>query len=306
MKRMLASSGLAMFAMVSGLAQSLPSPAPVQVSTPANGHEVVLPKWENGFFASFDAPGDSLSPLVYVHDRNGKALFDFAVTVPESVDTGITDLAVAPSGQIAVAGGGAVADGRNSGFIAFFGTKGEARFMVRTSPFLARRIRFANDGSLWALGWELSADGAERPVYDMLRQYGPDGKLMRSAMPRSIFRAPGSSILQQSYLAVFGDSAGVYSHKTNEWIVLSAKTGQIVERWTGLSGEKDMVVRALGVTASGSVFLTCDSGESRAIHKLDPSSKSWKPVAGMGGRIIGTSGEQLVLRTQGGDIVWAQ
>ena len=97
------------------------------------------------------------------------------MTVPESVDTGITDWAVAPSGQIAVAGGVAVADGRNSGFLAFFGTNGEARLRVRTSPFLARRIRFANDGSLWALGWELSADGVERPVYDMLRQYGPDG-----------------------------------------------------------------------------------------------------------------------------------
>ncbi len=282
--------------------------APVKVPPPTNGRQVVLPKWENGYLATFDLPGETLSPSIYLHSADGKQLFEFGVSIPASVETTITDVAVSSAREVAVAGGAATSDGRHSGFIAYSGMKAGSISVVRTWPFVPRRICFGIDGTLWALGWELDATGTEHVAYDVLRQYGRDGKLLKSALPRNILSvARSAGIVQESQLASSGKAVGIYSEQTNEWLEVSIETGLLVGRWPGRSGP-DCRVRSVGRTTSGVVYLTCESRDKsrqRTTHKLEPSTHLWRPAGfGLGGRIIGTDGENVVLWNSQQEVEW--
>ena len=128
----------------------------------SGGRIVVVPKWEHGYFISFDIPDGGTSPAVYVQDADGKHLMTATVSIPDSAETGLSDAAVSPQGDVAVSGGASIADGRATAFIIFISKAGKTFQMVRTSPFTARRLCFNPDGTLWALGWELDDGGMEK------------------------------------------------------------------------------------------------------------------------------------------------
>jgi hypothetical protein len=258
------------------------------------GRAVVAPKWENGYFITFDIPDGGAAPSLYALDRSGKQVLSAPVVIPDSVETGLTDATVSQQGEFAIAGGATDAHGRSTAFIAFVDAKGTMRRLVRTSPFTPRRICFARDGTLWAVGWELDENGREKAAYDVLRQYGTDGVLMKSALPCVSLASSNrrSSPVSQSYLAASGSTVGIYSVSTDEWIEVASSTGAILGRWKGPNRGNDVRVRGAAVTGSGSVYVTSETrGTVRfAVYKLVRDSGAWQPVNGASGRIVGVDG----------------
>lgn len=264
---------------------------------------VSYPKFENGYFANFDSPDRDVSSIpVYVYDRTGKVAATVVLSIPESHATIVLDVAVSNRGQIAVAGGATSMDSRSTDVIAFFGQGGEAQAIMRTDDFVPRQISFSPDGTLWALGGEFDAQRMRLPECNVLRQYSSSGKLIRSALPSAgpLF-TPKLRTINGARLAVSSETVAVWFPHNNQMVEISSKTGELVRQAAGPVGEECIF---LGLTSSGSAFLTC-STESRDItREFDAESKQWKLVPGLDGAILGAEGEQLVLRGPAG-IRWA-
>ncbi len=297
-KFLLTLAGSSLMAASSAVAADAAKPAKhVTLEDVGGGRTVVIPKWDNGFFVRFEIPDGSTTPTVYLQDANGKDLTAAVVSIPDAVENSIADVAVSPQGGLAVAGGASWRDGQASGYILFLSPAGKRLQLVRTAPFSPRRICFSPDGSVWALGWELDAGGRELPEYNILRHYGRDGVVIRSAIPRSLFSLPGhAGPVSQSYLSVSGDHVGVYVSKSKEWIEVSSTTGAMLRRWAGLSLGPNSAVIGAFMTDSGSAYINSENRQTqvRTVHKLDRINGTWADVKNVSKRVVGTDRESVL------------
>ena len=303
-------AGLCALPAASAIAQVAPEPAKqIRLDDVGGGRKVVIPKWENGFFVRFEIPDGGTTPTVYVQDADGKNVTTAVESIPDSVENGLSDAAVSPRGEVAVAGGASWSDGRTTAFIQFISNAGKALQLIRTSPFSARRICFSADGTLWALGYELDSGGMELADYNILRHYGRDGVMIHSAIPRNSFSLPGhSNPVSESYLATSGDRVGIYSNKSKEWIEVSSTTGAVVRRWAGLTlGPKSGVIGAF-LTSSGFAYISAENRETqvRTVHKLDRSTGTWADVKNINHRIIGTDRESVLELFAHSEVRWVR
>ncbi len=301
-------AGLCALLAASATAQVAPEPPKqIRLDDVGGGRIVVIPKWENGFFVRFEIPDGGTTPAVYVQDADGKNVTTAVVAMPGAVENGLSDAAVSPRGEVAVAGGASWSDGRTTTFIQFISNAGKALQLIRTSPFTARRICFSADGTLWALGYELDSGGMELADYNILRHYGRDGVLIHSAIPRKSFFLPGhANPVSESYLATSGDRVGIYSNKSKEWIEVSSTTGAVVRRWAGLTlGPKSGVIGAF-LTSSGFAYISAENRETqvRTAHKLDRSTGTWADVKNISHRIIGTDRESVLELFAHSEVRW--
>ncbi len=282
----------------SAIAEELAKPErEIKLDDVGGGRLVVIPKWDNGFFVRFEIPDGGTTPAVYLQDADGKDLTKAVVSMPDAVENALSDVAVSPQGELAVAGGASWPGGRGTGYILFLDKTGKALQLLRTAPFSPLRICFGADGTVWAIGWELDASGMELAEYNILRHYGRDGKVIHSAIPRSLFSLPGHlGPVSQSYLTASGDRIGIYSDRTREWIEVSATTGALVRRWAGPDlGPKSRVVGAF-LTNSGFAYVSAENRDTqvRTALKLDRYTGTWADVKNISHRIVGTDGESVL------------
>lgn len=269
----------------------------------------VVPRWENGLFVSFDFPDGKATPAVYTHDGNGKRRTTTLITIPGSRDVVLSDAAVSPAGEVVVAGDATAFDGRQAPFLMFIDRTGKPGALIRTSPWWPSQLCFAPDGTLWALGRESDENGAEKPSYNALRQYGRDGLLVKSMLARDMLgsnRRPGQ--FPRWLIAAAAGVVGVYSNSSREWIELSPETGAITGRWQGVNTAG--AIKRVAIVASGQVFVVADdkhapAGKSRAsVHRLTKETATWVPVAGMNRLLLGADGESLVALTAPYGVTW--
>ena len=301
---------LATLLATSAIAQQAAEPGKqIRLDDVSGGRLVVIPKWENGFFVSFEIPDGGTTPAVYVQGSDGRQLTKAIVSLPDAVENGLIDAAVSPQGEVAVTGAASWANGRATAYFMFISKAGKMLQLVRTSPFSARRICFSADGTLWALGYELDDGGMEQASYNLLKHYGRDGVLIKSALPRNSFSLPGhSNPISQSFLATSGDLVGVYSNSTKEWIEVSSTTGDVVRRWAGLAlGPKSFVIGAF-LTSSGFAYVSAENRETqvRTVHQLDRSTGTWLAVNNVSHRIIGTDRESVLELFARSEIRWVR
>lgn len=278
----------------------------IRLDPSAYAADVTFVKFEHGFFSNFDIPPTTgTSTAVHVYNRAGRRVLQLAVSVPQAIETGVTDVAFSGDGRIAVSGGATAADSQSTGMIAFFDSKGNGLSIVRTATFVPLKISFAEDGTLWALGYELDANG-RLPSYSMLRQYSSAGTLAQSALLNSAVSVDKRvSPANGAQLAVSGGVVAVYARSENMFVEISSQTGEIMQQFSGPS-RSACTVRHFGRTKSGSLFATCESRSSTGIYKFETQSKQWKPVSGLSGTIVGTDGEQVVLWTPAQSVIWTQ
>ncbi len=284
-------------------AQSAPG---IRLDPSDSAAEVTFVKFEHGFFSNFDTPltGGTSTP-VHVYNRAGRRVLQLAVSVPQAIESGVTDVALSGDGRIAVSGGATAPDSRSTGMIAFFDSKGNGLSIVRTATFVPLKVSFAEDGTLWALGYERDANGRV-PSYSMLRQYSAAGTLAQSALLNSAVSVDKrASPANGAQLAVSGGVVAVYVRSENMFVEVSSQTGEIIQQFPGPS-RSACTVRHFGRTKSGSLFATCESRSSAGIYKFETLSKLWKPVSGLSGTIVGTDGDQVVLWTPTQSVIWAQ
>ena len=275
-----------------------------------------IPKWDRGHFLSrdmFTEPG-----RVIASDESGNIVREFRLSLPDAKNVSLTDTAVSPGGTYAVAGTAADNEGAYAAFIAWFDQNGAVNRVVRTSPYVALTIRFTDDGSLWSFGRVIErAAGLEtEPAHETLRQYGTDGVLIDSFLPRATFDAR-SHPARSSYLVTNGNGVGVYSETAMEWIELSVSDGTI-QRFPAAVFPGRFRVTGVAVTTSGAVYVSIrhkiqdpPAGSTEtditAIYRLDRPTGNWLEMTGdesNTGLIFGADGNELIISGGFGIFRW--
>lgn len=295
-----------------------------QVTISASWQAQAVPKFQNGYFAAYDPPS-VLLPQVYLHSRTGVQLMHTQIAIPGAYRETIRDISVSPTGTLAATGFAYTNDGAQARFIVWVDSSGVIQTVVRTSPFAADRICFAQDGSLWAAGFQLTPDlKNEESEYDVLRHYDSEGHLLQSVLARSSFTrgvvrhnfvAPG----EHGYLLSLGDHIAYYTPTALEWDEISA-SGSVLRRRPALkavaSGFKGPT-KAFGaaVLPSGRVYISAHERDSsqklfNSIYRFDPATAIWQAVDtsqfGKPGDIIGSDGDALVIYNSVANISWAK
>jgi hypothetical protein len=256
--------------------------------------EMISPKWQNGYFVSFDVPDGGAAPRIYVHDRAGKLIANAVVEIPNAIQTDLSDAAISQEGEIAVGGGARSSDGKASTFIAWLGKNGLVRTLVRTTPYTARRLCFADDGSLWALGFERDVTGMETWDYRALRQYSRDGAMVMSALPRSAFPQVRGVFANPDF-AISGMSPLIYTPRTNEILRVSSADGSVIERRQGPAiGNGERVRNIVGIGTSAIIVSIRRTGGGVEVRRSANDGIGWTPIARLSSPVIGVDGKYLV------------
>ena len=285
----------------------------------------VVSKFQNGFLIDSDVADSGLSQI-YIYSRTGAEVMHLKMAIPGALRADVYDFAVSPGGVFAVSGVAFTSDGAYAGYIAWIGSDGSIQRVVRTNPFGAFRLAFSGDGNLWASGKVQKPDQTEESVYDIIRRFDAEGRLIGSSLPRSSFAIPLNkrNPAANAFLMQLGDGIAFYNPWPREWIQLTS-SGSVSLRTiamdAGVFGSAEAVgkIRVTGAAAlnSGRVYISAvqpdASGKDQpTICRVDPSTSNWQTVdasrvlsSGQHGSIVGADGEDLVI-ANGTQLWWAK
>ena len=299
-------SVLASVALVPAWASQLQTPTRTENFTRDLGNQP-LPRYEAGHVCSKDASHTSFW-VDYADDAKGTAV-EKALTFSESFRPSINDVAVSFDGDVAVSASVMDREGRFSAVIAWLRADGSLIRVVRTSPFAASDIGFTADGSLWAIGIVKNSIREEEKVHDVMRQYGSDGVLVRSLLPRLSISTDRVHPIMGASLSTSGNYAALVSPAAKKWALISSD-GIIVAEGSLVIPPRFTIITG-GVTDSGRLFVSGQWPEGKeaasgkyplsTLFEIDRGSSEMNLVntgeifpEGTFGRLIGSQGEELV------------
>jgi hypothetical protein len=184
----------------------------------------------------------------------------------------ISDVAVSFEGAIAVSGSAGDKEAGSVSVIAWLAPDGSLTRIVRTAPFIARKISFTGDGDLWALGAvkDDHAPDGEAPLHDILRQYNAQGVLVGKFLPRLTVSTAARHPAHRALLLTSRDRVAFISDTARKWAVLAA---DVTELGQGSLASPENFRTIVGtITDSGRVFM---SGQWEG---GSPSEGSYPPV----------------------------
>lgn len=234
---------------------------------------------------------DSVDPGV------GESL-DLTITLPDSFQVTLADVAVSFQGDIAVIADAMDRAGRLISSIVWLGDDGSPIRIVRTSPFAATDIGFTADGSLWASGIEKASRDEAHPSHDVVRQYNSQGQKIRSLLSKSEFSNDYWHPATDSLLATSRNYIAFVSREAKTWTLISS-SGVIVGHGN-IDVPNDYEVVSGAVTDSGRIFINGRSPNEQytvfeisngVISNIDVSRLSNDNRAG---HLVGSDGESLV------------
>ena len=264
-----------------------------------------IPRYRNGHVVTYDAT----KSRALVWDSSGKSVMDRQLELPGASRVSITGLAVAPDGSVVAAASVTDASQRGS-VIAWMESSGTVRQVVVTSPFVARHLAFALDGSLWALGRVHDNQFDDEADYPVLRRYDSRGRLAQTALPRSSFAAGRIGPTQDSLFAVSKHRLAVVSLTAREWVEV-AHSGEVVARWA-LSVDPSDILTGVGLTDQGDLFASIQRNEYGRLYRYHRDSQTLEQVdtrqvhsAAQGFYLLGSEGDKLVCRIKpAGSLLW--
>jgi hypothetical protein len=175
---------------------------------------------------------------------------------------------------------------------------------IQTSRYRVTHLAFAEDHSLWTLGWQMDPSNPyipDRSDYMIVRKFLPSGEQSGAYLPRSLFPRglpPGEEPWQRHCITVAHDSvgflvnSGMDSNKA-EWVELDLN-GKLTGRWRLDSFSYDLTV---ALTSDGHVFLNhgVPGTRNHALLTLDRVSSTWQPVqSAPNGRLVSSDGDALI------------
>jgi hypothetical protein len=140
--------------------------------------KVVMPRYGFGYIAAFPLARNSLQ----LFGPNGQLIYQSDLIDSSGVHLKIVDVAIAPSGRVALAANALGADGRTEAVLAFLSPSGAIGPLVKHDSFVPRRLRFRTEGELWGLGYSREASTGH-----VIRAYDAAGKTFRNLLPHSDF-----------------------------------------------------------------------------------------------------------------------
>ena len=269
-----------------------------------------VPKWENGLMLLYRH--DVQPPEVSIFNNEGRMLMKAPIVIPEASRVWIEGTAVSPEGIVVVAGPAMKTDGATVGAITWLTNKGNIERVVRTSPFAARRLCFASDGTLWAVGRERSEDGTAEPPHNILRHYDKKGQSIGSFLPSTDFTQYNQEPpAEDSFLMATADKIGLYSASSRVFVELDY-TGKVLGRWDGLVSGRSFEVTGVGMLRGGSTYLSGrrkiqgPPGSAPEYFVLSKQQGTWTRLdaAGLFGSISGAEDDQLIIANGGSRFVW--
>jgi hypothetical protein len=184
------------------------------------------------------------------------------------------DVAVSTTGAVGVAATAASAENRLTSVLIWISPEGKILKVVEVPTFGIRKITFASDGTLWAVGREYDSNWNDVADYPVIRQYDQASRLIKSVLPRSTFVNSGLAPHMDCHVISSGDRIGFLSMSKHEWIEISLD-GNILGRWTipALSKGQALTSVAFG-TKSGepwvSIQVSDPANRSSGLYRLDP------------------------------------
>jgi hypothetical protein len=140
--------------------------------------KVAMPRYGFGYIAAFPIARNSLQ----LFGPNGQLIYHSELIDSRGVQLKIVDVAIAPSGRVAVAATALGADGKTEAVLAFLSPSGVIGPLLPHESFVPLRLRFRSEGELWAVGFSRVESGGH-----VIRVYDSSGKTLRSLLPNSDF-----------------------------------------------------------------------------------------------------------------------
>lgn len=208
-----------------------------------------LPSYQSEHVASVN---QSMSAYRIDHVTEGPRIQQ-SLDLPETFQYRVDAVAVSFDQRVAVSTGAMDREGRLTSVLAWFRMDGSLIRFVRTWPFTAGEIGFTADGSLWAIGVEKLEDLTEKPVYDVMRRYDPDGNLVGSSLPRASLSTGSQHPTEGALLLTSRLYAAVISPVAGTWTVVSTDGSVVSEGSLALPPGFEIVLG--GITDSGRLFV---------------------------------------------------
>ncbi len=200
-----------------------------------------MPKWSGGAFLTV-LHGAGLFPEISAYGRDGRRFLRTIFQIPEAGNIRISAVAHAPGGSIAVTGSAIDNSDNGMRYLAVLSGDGKLSSLVSTGGFVAADVEFASDGTIWAVGWERTDDGHEKPEHMIVRRYSPSGKELAAFLPHStVKRRPTyPHATTYSFLLSAHGRVGWYSNAAGEYIEFS-NDGQITTRVADVPGGRPQI-----------------------------------------------------------------
>jgi hypothetical protein len=244
--------------------------------------------------------GATATAKITLVDRSGKTVTQTQLQFPDVPYIQIKDISVSSTGRIAVAGTGRNND-RQANFIAWLTSGGSVEFVVRTDPFMAEKISFLSDGTLWAFGGL-----NRRDVHDLLRHYDGKGVLVGSSMSsRDFLRDKGLHPSAGAMMTATDDRVGILSKYANAWVEISPADGSVIGRWSLPSTGIEPFSCGVAITRNGDTYIALQNTlGSCLLFRLDKAAEKWVLLEGPDFvarppktwiQIIGNDGDNIVM-----------
>ena len=285
----------------------------LELPAEAVSSKVSPPLWSGKFFYVRTYAMEPGQPQVLVYSQSGLAL-PISISFPDSTTVSVEGVAAVNGGPGALISGSAWSQsGQLATFLAWVDNTGKVTKVIRTNPYLATRICFAPDGSIWTFG--VNAENVQADD-ELVRHFQPDGTLAGKYALKSSFgikRNPARmNQLGSPFIGVSKDRVGVFSANANQWLEFGFD-GQMLGRWTvqpppalKLDGtsSKPLTVPSLVFRNDNSVYAWLDGGTNSGIYVLDKSGPRWVKVSNIDSRsfagLFGTQGAELLMRSRQG------
>jgi len=263
----------------------------------------LAPRWSGGALLFLEADLTS-QPSIHSFDAEGVGSA-VIVTIPEASQISVYGYSRGLDGTIAVCGHALDKQGRQPSFIALISRSGESTEILRTDPYRAHRVALAPDGTVWAVGYELTSEGDEpKDVGDkgVIRHLDRSGKQIGAFVKRSTLSSP--TVVMWGYLLAARDRVGWYSGPAfgpgSQYVEVSHDG--VVSRFSDPQLQAKEHVTGMAVTDSAGTFVTTYSNEGGSrFLMLDKPRGTWVPAdipvgpqTGPPERLFGGHGDTLV------------
>lgn len=202
----------------------------------ASGEEVIridrsnggkpVPRFSNEFLIFFDRE----LATVTSYKADGVMQVNTTLSLPGTSKLQVREVCADRDGTLAVAASATSSDGTSVVSTLFLiGANGQTLRAWQTPAYGPLRLVFSPAGSLWTIGREYDGTFRDIPEHMLLREYSRDGKLIRSALPRTSFASPRHPV-GSVFLASGADRLGVFSDAAGEYVELDW-SGNVRGRW---------------------------------------------------------------------------